>query len=569
MFFKEEGPYVEKREPIIVLWNPSFARGAYFNQNTVKKSDILSFSDDRLYDYVKMMKALGFTGIQVTDICAAWAEFGNYEYVHQRIRFMADTAHSLGMDFTLWVWGSEFNGYGWIDTSVEYYEPSNHEFFGYQPAYDTYEKYYDIYSELADCTDRLIVHYYEPGHVNDMKQVAYLSLMIRDKFRSINPDINVGINVYSRYFDMSQLSDELGEENKDFTYYTLAVTGAEDEFVNLRTVAMLNDLDYGIWSWGIIEREIDQVAELSVNAREIKSVYQDSIALDHIKKPGYWSEMEAYHNGNIFSLYVASKLLQDPELDPDTLLYEAAESVVGKTYAKDLYDVLSLIQDARVGEDHDSFYESDENYVFLKGAKDPSKIIEEGNAALDKLQKMIDSDLCSNTIPLSVSVSDILKMMVPNIHQIIEYAEFRVNYDKLTEMAETGKSKEDLSLFIESFFKPVSEYNVVTGLWGLEEQRIQVRLIEEFCSENALEAVNMPLVDYYRKQRILGEMISLQQNSDEKVLFPDSATYQMGLAYGTDNTKRLVDELVSEGLLTEGSEDTVYLTDWERYIYNF
>nr|MCR5310000.1 hypothetical protein [Lachnospiraceae bacterium] len=468
VYYNGDGPYIEKREPIIVLWNPSFARGAYFNQNTVKKSDILSFSDDRLYDYVKMMKAMGFTGIQATDICAAWAEYGNYEFVHQRLRFMADAAHSLGMDFTLWVWGSEFNGYGWIDTSVEYYNPTDGELFGYKPAVDTYEKYYDIYSELADCSDRLIVHFYEPGHVGGMDQVAKLSLLIRDKFIRINPEINTGINIYSRYFDLSQLSDELGEENKNFTFYTLAMPGADEEFVNLRTVTMLNDLDYGIWSWGVIEREIDQTAEMTVNAREIKSVYKNTATLDHIKKPEYWSEMEAYHNGNIFSLYVASKLLQDPELDPDVLLYEAAEAVVGSGHAKDLYDVLSLIQDARVGEDHGTFYETDENYIFLNGAKDPLKIIEECDAALTKLQNMIDADIHSNTLPLSVSVSDILKMMVPNVHQISEYAEFRLNYGKLTEMAETGKSKEELSLFIESFFKPVCEYNVVTGLWGLE-----------------------------------------------------------------------------------------------------
>ncbi|MCR5310797.1 MAG: hypothetical protein K6E32_05190, partial [Lachnospiraceae bacterium] len=258
-----------------------------------------------------------------------------------------------------------------------------------------------------------------------------------------------------------------------------------------------------------------------------------------------------------------------PELDPDVLLYEAAEAVVGSGHAKDLYDVLSLIQDARVGEDHGTFYETDENYIYLNGAKDPSKIIEECDAALTKLQNMIDADIHSNTLPLSVSVSDILKMMVPNVHQISEYAEFRLNYVKLTEMAETGKSKEELSLFIESFFKPVCEYNVVTGLWGLEEQRIQVRLMEEFCVSHGLEAVNMPLVDHYRKQRILGEMISLQQNSAEKVLFPDSATYQMDVAYGTENTKRLVNELVSEGLLTREGENKVYISDWERYIYNF
>ena len=100
------GPWNEKREPIICLWKTDAPRGVTQNPATSLKCELLSYSDDQLYAYVKMMKNIGYTGIQVTDMCSAWAYYGNYEFVHDRIRFMADAAHSLGMDFTLWVWGA-------------------------------------------------------------------------------------------------------------------------------------------------------------------------------------------------------------------------------------------------------------------------------------------------------------------------------------------------------------------------------------------------------------------------------------------------------------------------------
>ena len=67
-------PWMVERETITCLWKTNVARGQYFNTQASLKSEILTYSDDQLYEYVKMLKACGFTGVQVTDMCSAWAQ---------------------------------------------------------------------------------------------------------------------------------------------------------------------------------------------------------------------------------------------------------------------------------------------------------------------------------------------------------------------------------------------------------------------------------------------------------------------------------------------------------------
>ena len=107
-------PWIEEREAIVTLWNVNFTRGVYMNEATSLKNNILDYSEEQIYEYVKMLKYCGFTGVQATDMCSAWAGTDGYEATHEKIRMMADAAHSLGMKFTLWVWGQISMGLaGW------------------------------------------------------------------------------------------------------------------------------------------------------------------------------------------------------------------------------------------------------------------------------------------------------------------------------------------------------------------------------------------------------------------------------------------------------------------------
>ena len=562
-------PWIEEREPIVCLWKTTTSRGAYYNSATNLKSELMSYSDDMLYSYVKMMHDCGFMGIQVTDMCSAWAAYGSYEYVHDRLRFMADAAHSMGMKFTLWVWGAEFNGYGWDDDTVNYYGLNNHEYALAREnpaAIATFDKYYSIYAELADCCDRVIGHFHDPTNLRDQGDTAYFAKMLRDKFREVNPGIDFGVESFADTIDLYELDSEL---QGDATLYSGAETYEDRRWENFRTITKGKGFNYGIWSWNLIEMEIDQLAEMNVNSKIIRDVYLRTAEEDIIIKPTYWSEMDSYHVANIFSLYTAGNLLINPNEDSAKVLKDAAVAVVGSEYADKLYSVLTLIEDARSGDSFESFKWSmdrdNDAYILLSSNYDAEGIYKRACEALDYLNEMIDADISCNTISLPVSVTDLLKMVKPHVKQIKEFAAFRIEYDKLAAKPAGSVTSEDVA----SIYVPVCEYDVITGLWGQPEARAQYELIERLCEDRNLEVPHNNVFDYYRKQRIYQEFVTLQRKASDCLLFNPENGFQFGVAFRSEDSKRLIGELVEEGILTENSDGNVFITDWKRYKTDF
>lgn len=562
-----EEAWMPEREPIICLWKTDDARGLFSDNNVSLKSDVLSYSDDQLYEYIKMMKHCGFTGIQVTDMCSAWAGYSGYEFVHQRLRFMADAAHSMDMKFTLWVWGAEFNGYGWIDDTVVYHNYSEYTYARECPeALATFEKYYTIYAELADCSDRVIMHFNDPGNLHDSGDIGFYAQMFRTMCLEKNPNIDFGINCYTQQIDLAAVKEYTGE---GITVYSSAVHD-ETELQTRRDFRQYSrDLGYevAIWSWNLCEMEIDQLAEMNVNADLISQCYQYTRTNDDMLKPTYWSEMDSYHMLNMFSLYVAGHLLQNPDLDPQMVLEECAIRVVGEEYSDDLVEVLNIIQDARTGDSWGEFKYGYSEYLRTSDEYPAEEILERCNAAIPKLEAMIAASLEENSIPLAISTTDLLSLILPHLVQIRDFAQFRVDLAALEEQAANGASVEELETGLKAIYTPIYEYNVIVGSWGQPEANAQYILISDFCLENNLEIPHDPVFDYYRKQRIYGEMIAFQQKTEGCYKAPKSIVFQGGNAFGQEETARLVDSLIADGLVMEDENGMVYLTNWESYNY--
>ncbi len=562
-----EEPWMPEREPIVCLWKTDDARGIFSDDNVSLKCDILSYSDEQLYKYVKMMKQCGFTGIQVTDMCSAWAGYSGYEFVHQRLRFMADAAHSLGMKFTLWVWGAEFNGYGWVDDTVVYHDYYAAAYSRECPeAVATFEKYYTIYAELADCSDRVIMHFNDPGCVPDSGDIGFYANMFREMCREKNPDIDFGVNCYTQQIDLEAMKAFTGE---DVTVYSTIPHNEEElqEMRNFRQYARDLGLKVGVWSWNLCEMEIDQIAEMNVNANLISQSYGYARTLDDMVKPMYWSEMDSYHMLNLFSLYVSGHLLQNPDLDEQMVLEECAVRVVGKEYAKDLLEVLNIIQDARTGDSWNEFKYGYPEYL-RTGDKYPAQdLLTRCDTAIPKLEKMIEAPLEEGSIPLAISTSDLLSLILPHLVQIRDFAQFRVDLDALKSKAESGVSAQELTVALEEIYTPISEYNVIIGAWGQPEANAQYQLLCKFCAEYNLEVPHDPVFDYYRKQRVYGEMIAFQKKTRGCYKAPKETVFQGGNAYGLEETARLVNALIADGLVIEDEDGLVFLANWESYRY--
>ena len=562
----DSGSWIEEREAIVTLWNVNYSRGVFFNNSTSLKNDVMSFSDEQLYEYVRMLKYCGFTGIQATDMCSAWAGAGGYEYVHDRLRILADAAHSLDMKFTLWVWGAEFTGYGWVDNSVSYsYED-------YRFAYEnpdvlaTFEKYYSIYAELADCCDRVIAHYYDPGNLDYSEDIAYFARMLSNKFRSVNPDIDFGVSCWVDAFNKSEFVKALGNQ---ITLYEGGHHDDPSEYNGFRQFCSDTGCRLGTWAWNTCEMEIDQLAQMNFNPHILQFTYQTARQYDEIAKPTYWSEMDSYHVLNVFSLYCAGQLLKNPDRDVEELTYEAALAAVGEEYAEGFADILRLIEKARSGESWDTYWWNNENYILKNEAYPAEAILESCNRGIDLLEEMIEKDLQANTLPLPLELRELLQLMLPHLQQIRAFAEFRIEFAKAQDMAANGASPEEIQIFLNSIADVIPEYNAVIGLWGQVENRAKQELIWDFCLKNNLEMPRDSVFDQERKHRIYSQFITDQKGQSQPVL-QYAPYFQYGLAYGVDETIRLTEELISEGLLSrDEASGRVYLTDWKHYIYAF
>lgn len=482
--------------------------------------------------------------------------------MHERLRMLADAAHSLDMKFTLWVWGAQFDDFSWVDNSVTYL-PGEYAYAYENPAVqETFEKYYSIYAELADCCDRVIAHYYDPGNLHTVEDVAYFAKMLADKFHAVNPDIDFGIDSWVNDYAKEDLISTLGN---DITLYENGYHSDPDSYKSFRNFCVKSGCRLGTWAWGTCEWEVDQLAQMNFNPRLLKEVYQTAMRYDEILRPGYWSEMDSYHVLNIFSLYCAARLLIDPSLEPEQLTYDVALEAVGEKYAAEFADVLRLIEMARSGESWEAYNWDEEEYILLSDDYPAEEILEKSERAITLLEEMIACKLDANTLPLPIELGEVLQLMLPHVRQINAFAKFRIELSDAEKMLADGASKEEVSEKIRVIGEPIPEYNAVIGLWGQVEARAQQELLLEFCREHELEMPVYPAFDRERKRRIYSELAKSQKGKQEPVLFY-SPTYQWGLAYGEETTTRLIDELIEEGLLkTDEETGAVYLTDWERY----
>lgn len=558
----EREPWIEEREAIITLWNVNWPRGIYLDNAVSVKNNIMYFTEDQLYEYVKMMKYCGFTGIQVTDMCSAWAGLGSWQAVHEKIRIMAEAAHSLDMKFTLWVWGAEFSGYGWVDETVVYH--TNGDFaYNSEEALATFEKYYDIYADLADCCDRVIGHYYDPGELHTAEEIAYFAGMLRSKFREVNPDIDFGISCWVDAYDKDIFINELGN---DITLYEQGHRdNPESQYTAFRTAIQNYGCRLGTWSWGTCEMEIDQLAQMNFNMDYVRSVYQTARNYDIIAKPEYWSEMDSYHILNVFSLYCAGQMLIDPDIPDETLFKELSVAVAGEEYAEAFAEMLDIIQDARTGSSHATFAWSDENYILKSADYQAQDILTRCEACIPILQEMIDAGLESYSMPFPISLNEVLRMMMPHLQQIKSFAQFRIGLAELETAWSGGADEETLAAMLTEIADPIKSYNTVVGAWGQIEARAQYEMLTDFGERTGMEIPQNAAFRENRKLHIYMQMVTFQLGSKTPHC---ESTYQWNLAYG-DETMELIEELVNEGLLVRNEDGNFYLADWENYIYHF
>lgn len=562
--YNMSNPWIARREPTICTWKPDYNRGYINNMSVSLKADFTLFSEQQIIDYVRMMKAFGFNGIQVCDGCYNWRT-GSYKFIHSQYRRLANALHAEGMSFTYWIWAASFDGHGWHDDDVVYTSSTGGSAYDDPAVFACFNKYYDIYAELADVTDLLIAHFNDPGYLRDKEDIFAFTRLLESKFRAINPNIRMGVDTWG---SPDSFPGELVNAGfKDYLLMELPFIPSWREpgkRARFREGVKRAGCELGMWGWYTAEYEIDQLASMYVNSKVLKDVYNRTRSEgDSVMVPTYWSEMDSNHVINLFSMYCSGQLLIDPERDPAELLREIAYMIYGNEHGETVLQVLHLIEDARSGDSWETYWWTEAGYVL--GGHDPADILKRAEALLPELRTASRDHTNRSSIPLPLEPYEILELILPHVDQILQYARFRLDMEKLRKMRDDGADKEALYNELDRIWNPIPNYNTVVGVFGQIEARAQNRTVYSFARECGFEPPKRPGHRFDIKKHYVENLIGLQRGRSYCV-YVNHDFFEGGNLFPDEN-EAVIHELVSEGVFAK-KDDALYLSNWRDYLYD-
>lgn len=553
-------PWIRERETILCGWKPDYNRGKINNMNMNLAVDWYSLSDRQIRDYVRMIKACGFTGIQMTDDCSHWRWYNNYEVCHDKLKVMARALRAEGMKATLWVWAANFNGYGWVDDAVVYEPKNGGSAYDDPDVFATFDRYYDIYAELAPYVDRLILHFYDPGYLSDPGDVIRFAKLIASKFKAVNPAVELGIDTWSCPDDFPQNLIDAGFEDT----MLMEVNGWDrDRRRAFRAGVKRLGLTLGEWSWYLADMEIDQSAWMVVNAKVEKEVYnrirRDA---DDIMRPTYWAEMDSYHVMNVFSLYCAGHLLIDPDEDPDKLVHDAAYAIYGEKHGAAVEQVLQLIQDGRSGSTWEEYWWPwPPRY---KRSYNAPEIVRRAKEALRLMETVAADKSIQTDFPLPITPSLLAELTLPHIEQILNSARFYAAFDELEARAERGMPATEIAAELDRIWQPTYDYNAVIGCWGQREARSEAGTVWTFCKKYGIPMPRKPLMYWQAKKRYYEYLVSDAKSGHTDTLWRHAYEANLPYYFYEDD---ILNDLEAEGLITQLPDDKIRINFYDAYKY--
>ncbi|MBR5230797.1 MAG: hypothetical protein IKW00_00935 [Clostridia bacterium] len=572
MAFSVDHPWIAEREATICTWKADYNRGFISNMNVSLLSDFLTMSARQIEDYVLMMKHCGFTGIQVTDMVAAWRACGSWEAVHDRYKTLARALHNNGMKFTVWCWAAEFSGHGWHDDEAVYEnaDPA-------KPACEDgrvrafFSKYYDIYADLAPHADRVIAHFFDPGRLKDTQSILYFTRLLADKFRQINPCVQIAVDTWGCPEDYPAELVAAGLQDIMLMELPFLPTWRQEgKRAAFRKGVKTLGCGLGSWGWYTCEYEIDQFPFMCVNNRVLKDVYhQTRLQGDSVLAPTYWSEMDSYHVLNFFSMYAAGHLLIDPDADPDQLLAESAEAITGKMHPQNkarLLQALELIRDARSGDTWRSYWWQEEDYILLHG--DFSDILRRADKCIRDFEQLLTEDEPSDGISFPISRRHLYRLMLPHLYQIRQFSWFRQVLSDLMQRCAAGMTQEEMQNAANALPYEIPEYNCVIGLWGQPEARIAYQMVCDFCRSHGLSAPDRGHMRFVFKRRLYDALCTRQRGLNAPV-YVSPRFYEGGKALGEEYTASLLEEMAAEGVLIRREDGRFALKNWADFRFDF
>ncbi|HMI03412.1 MAG TPA: hypothetical protein VK541_13065 [Pedobacter sp.] len=575
-----ESPWISKREWTLCPWSPTLVRGVFTNPDADKRLNVWMYSNSQIVNYVDMFDSFGFSGCQLMETVANYSILGSAEAFRGRLKTFAKSLQENGQDVSLWVWAAQFNDYGWTDPSVAYKPAKGKTAFDDPDVRATFEKYYKGYAEMAPYVDMLITHYYDPGSLENRADVFKYMRLLLDKFRAKNPDVKLGVDFWASGSDADYMQQLIDNGFGDATLLESSIPHAyaPGKREELHVQAKQRNIKMGVWGWYTTEMETDQVPTMYVNTKVLKHFYnQMKDGVSKIQPITYWSEMEAYHLCNIFTMYSSAQLLWNPDRDPDEILREISEGIWGPRNAPAILEALKLIQDVRSGPTWDTYWWTMPEHRL--GTADPRQDISRADRVLAGLEKMKTDTSYVSKFPLPFPPETFVELMIPHIRQIRQFAGSRLDIAAIRKAAASGTSKEMLTGMIVKAWNPIPEYNTWIGTWGQPEARTQEKLFSDLAKELDIAVAapawtrwrdaNRQLQGFQKVQRAHRTPWKFKSDPLEVYKWPPAADDERAVwrefhwtpQKGADRLKLLLEN----GYLEKAGEHMYQLSNWKDY----
>jgi hypothetical protein len=315
------------------------------------------------------------------------------------------------------------------------------------------------------------------------------------------------------------------------------------------------------------EYETDQVPAMHVNGHVMKE-YINNIRRgpEKVYASSYWSEMEAYHLLDLYTMYQTAQLLWNPDRDPDELLHEVSDAIWGPKDGPAIFDALKLIEETRSGYTWKTF--SNRSPDRQIGTAHPENDARRAAESLARLSTLVPDPAYVPKLTLPVSRATLLELMLPHLEQIRRFALFRVAFTQLQQKARNGASQESLREAIAEVWQPIPEFDTWIGTYGAAEAWEQDRLLVKFSGEHGI-APPVPLWKRDRdRERTLEKILSAQRVNPNAVIVEPEAiasefAFRMDLPGKPDYSRSLLDALVRAGRLENIGADRYRLARWE------
>jgi hypothetical protein len=513
-----------------------------------------------------MFDWFGFNGAQLAEVCYTYQIMGSIESAQDWQKRMADLIHSNGQQVSLIAWTACFSGFGWQDPEAVSTPKEGNTAFEDPDVRRTFEKYYDLYANLAPFIDRFFGHFYDPGILTDRTDVFKYMRLLETKLKAKNPKIKMGIDCWSATPDFLI---ELAENGfKDYLMLPVAFPeafspGAREEFHKQAEELGMN---LGIWGWYMTEYETDQMPSMHVNTLMMKDYYnrmKDGALQIHPVE--YWSEMEAYHLCNIFTMYSSSQLLWNPDRDPNDIHEEFCSGIWGPLNGPKVIRAVELIQDMRSGPTWETYWWSRPEYK--QGSDHPELDLQRVEESLSEMQSMKTDASYIVKFPLPFPPKTFIDLMIPHLRQIRQFAKFRIEIEKIRKAADEGAPKDSLEAMLRDAWQPVMEFDTWVGTIGLPEVRLQKMIIAGLNASYGLNVKDPDVLRSTESNRLLQQLRRSQGNIKKQYIFAHTGgTFEF---FWMEETSRdRFDKLVDDGLITMIGENHYCLTDWENWASN-